>query len=65
MSKCKHEKRAEYSFIPEGQYICYCQDCDADLTRNELDLIERAEKAEAKLAEAVEKNRRQGNELRP
>ena len=47
MSDCKHENRNEYIFVPEGYYVSYCTDCRADFTKDDLDTLERAEKAEA------------------
>ena len=49
MSDCKHKKRSEY--IESSHYVSYCQHCDADFTKFELETLERAEKAEAKIEE--------------
>jgi len=49
MSDCKHKKRSEY--IESSHYVSYCQHCDADFTKFELETLERAEKAEARVKE--------------
>ena len=50
MSDCKHEKRTDY-VLKHPRYVSYCQHCDADFTHFELETLERAEKAEAKIEE--------------
>jgi len=49
MSDCKHEKRSDY--IESSHYVSYCQHCEADFTKFELETLERAEKAEARVKE--------------
>ena len=51
MSDCKHEKRTDYIYIESSHYVSYCQHCDADFTHFELETLERAEKAEARVKE--------------
>ena len=48
MSNCKHEKRKDYASPPYG-YVCYCLECEADISSFELEALERAERAEAEL----------------
>jgi hypothetical protein len=50
MSDCKHEKRSDY-LLNHPRYVSYCQHCDADFTKFELDTLERAERAEALVGE--------------
>ena len=50
MSDCKHEKRSDY-VLNHPRYVSYCQHCDADFTKFELETLERAEKAEARVKE--------------
>ena len=49
MSDCKHEKRTNYRTC--YGYVCYCIACEADITSFELEALERAEKAEARIKE--------------
>ena len=51
MSDCKHEKRTDYIYIESSHYVSYCQHCDADFTKFELETLGRAEKAEALVKE--------------
>jgi hypothetical protein len=50
MSDCKHEKRSDY-VLNHPRYVSYCQNCDADFTKFELDTLERAERAETRVKE--------------
>jgi hypothetical protein len=50
MSDCKHEKRSDY-VLNHPRYVSYCQHCDADFTKFELDTLERAERAETRVKE--------------
>jgi hypothetical protein len=50
MSDCKHEKRSDY-LLNHPRYVSYCQHCDADFTKFELDTLERAERAETRVKE--------------
>ena len=53
MSDCKYEKRTDY--IESSHYVAYCQHCEADFTKFELETLERAQRAEARVKDLEEK----------